>query len=364
MIKKNKISIIFANILTLLPIISGIILWNKLPPYLPIHWNLAGEADSYGSKAFFVFGLPLIMLALLWVCILVTALDKESKKQNPKAVSAMLLIIPLLSCCLSGLTYGMVLYESTFPVYFINLLFGVMFIIMGNYLPKCKQNKTMGIKIKWTLESEENWQATHRFGGIVWFFCGAALVLTILLPEKLSMAVMFVLMLVAVLAPTIYSYCFYKKQKKDGSFEPKPIYDKKKYRITGIIVTLVLAILFAALIPLMFTGDITVEYGDGGFKIEADYFEDLTVRYDEVDSVELIKDYDRGVRIYGFGGARLLMGTFESDTYGKYTLFAYAKCDYGVVVRSGEKTLILTGKDKTETEEIYEKLNLFCGDKK
>ena len=362
MIKKNKITIIFANILTLLPIISGIILWNKLPPHLPIHWNLAGEADSYGSKAFFVFGLPLIMLALLWVCILVTALDKESKKQNPKAVSAMLLIIPLLSCCLSGLTYGVVLYESTFPVYFINLLFGVMFIIMGNYLPKCKQNKTMGIKIKWTLESEENWQATHRFGGIVWFFCGAALVLTILLPEKISMAVMFVLILVAVLVPTIYSYCFYKKQKKDGSFEPKPIYDKKKYRIIGIIVTLVLAILFAALIPLMFTGNITVEYGNAGFKIEADYFEDLTVGYNEVDSVELVEDFDRGTRVYGFGGARLLMGTFESDTYGKYTLYAYTKCDYGVVVRSGEKTLIITGKDKTETEEIYEKLNLFCGD--
>ena len=362
MIKKNKIIIIFANILTLLPIISGIILWNKLPPHLPIHWNLAGEADSYGSKAFFVFGLPLIMLALLWVCILVTALDKESKKQNPKAVSAMLLIIPLLSCCLSGLTYGMVLYESTFPVYFINLLFGVMFIIMGNYLPKCKQNKTMGIKIKWTLESEENWQATHRFGGIVWFFCGAALVLTILLPEKISMAVMFVLTLVAVLVPTIYSYCFYKKQKKEVGFEPKPIYDKKKYRMIGIIVTLVLAILFAALIPLMFTGDITVEYGNAGFKIEADYFEDLTVGYNEVDSVELVEDFDRGTRVYGFGGARLLMGTFESDTYGKYTLYAYTKCDYGVVVRSGEKTLILTGKDKTETEEIYEKLNLFCGD--
>lgn len=362
MIKKNKITIIFANILTLLPIVSGIVLWNKLPPYLPIHWNLAGNADSYGSKAFFVFGLPLIMLALLWVCILLTALDKESKKQNPKAVSAMLLIIPLLSCCLSGLTYGAVLYESTFPVYFINLLLGGMFIIMGNYLPKCKQNKTMGIKIKWTLESEENWQATHRFGGIVWFFCGAALVLTILLPEKLSMAAMFVLILVAVLVPTIYSYCYYKKQKKEVGFEPKPIYDKKKHRMIGIIVTLVLAILFAALISLMFTGNITVEYGDGGFKIVADYFEDLTVGYDEVDSVELVEDFDRGTRVYGFGGSKLLMGTFESDTYGKYTLYAYTKCDYGVVVRSGEKTLIITGKDKVETEKIYEKLNLFCGD--
>ncbi|MBR4853037.1 MAG: SdpI family protein [Clostridia bacterium] len=362
MIKKNKITIIFANILTLLPIVSGIVLWNKLPPYLPIHWNLAGNADSYGSKAFFVFGLPLIMLALLWVCILLTALDKESKKQNPKAVSAMLLIIPLLSCCLSGLTYGAVLYESTFPVYFINLILGGMFVIIGNYLPKCKQNKTMGIKIKWTLESEENWQATHRFGGIVWFFCGAALVLTILLPEKLSMAAMFVLLLVAVLVPTIYSYCYYKKQKKEVGFEPKPIYDKKKYRIIGITVTLVLAILFAALIPLMFTGNITVEYGNAGFKIEADYFEDLTVGYNEVDSVELVEDFDRGTRVYGFGGSKLLMGTFKSDTYGKYTLYAYTKCDYGVVVRSGEKTLIITGKDKAETEKIYEKLNLFCGD--
>ena len=85
MIKKNKTTIIFANILTLLPIVSGIVLWDKLPPSMPIHWNLAGNADSYGSKAFFVFGLPLIMLALLWVCILLTALDKES---NIKALDA------------------------------------------------------------------------------------------------------------------------------------------------------------------------------------------------------------------------------------------------------------------------------------
>ena len=364
MIKKNKITIIFANILTLLPIVSGVILWNRLPASLPIHWNLAGEADSYGSKAFFVFGLPLIMLALLWVCIILTSLDKESKKQNPKAVSAMLLIIPLLSCCLSGLTYGAVLYESTFPIYFINLILGGMFIIIGNYLPKCKQSKTMGIKIKWTLESEENWQATHRFGGIVWFFCGAALVLTILLPEKLSMAAMFVLLLVAALCPTVYSYCFYRKQKKNGTFESKPIYDKKKYRIIGIITAVVLVIIFAALVPVTFAGDISVVYGEKEFTIEADFFEDLTVRCDEVDSVELVEDFDRGARVYGFAGAKLLMGTFKSDTYGKYTLYAYAKCDYGVVVRSGEKTLIITGKDKAETEKIYEKLNLFCGGEK
>ena len=100
MIKKNKTTIIFANILTLLPIISGVILWDKLPPSMPIHWNLAGNADSYGSKAFFVFGLPLIMLALLWVCILLTALDKESKKQRNKLIYSRTRLLRRLTACI------------------------------------------------------------------------------------------------------------------------------------------------------------------------------------------------------------------------------------------------------------------------
>ena len=50
----------------------------------------------------------------------------------------------------------------------INILIGVMFVIMGNYMHKIKQNYSVGIKLPWTLNSEENWNRTHRLGS--WLF--------------------------------------------------------------------------------------------------------------------------------------------------------------------------------------------------
>ncbi len=213
MIKKNKITLIFTSLLTLLPVLAGVILWDKLPQTLPIHWNFAGEADSYGSKAFFVFGMPLIMLAILWVCAIITAFDKSNKNQNTKVVRMVLWIIPVLSCILDGAAYLAVLNDGKFSLSLVNVIIGLMFIIIGNYMPKCKQNKTIGIKIKWTLENEENWQATHRVAGIVWFITGIAVLVSALFPQTAAMAVLITAVLVAVAVPTVYSYVFYKKRK-------------------------------------------------------------------------------------------------------------------------------------------------------
>lgn len=213
MIKKNKITLIFASVLTLLPVIAGVILWDKLPQKLPIHWNFAGETDSYGGKAFFVFGMPLIMLALLWICAVITSFDKSNKNQNAKVIRMVLWIVPVLSCVLDGATYIAVLNDGKISLSLVNIIIGLMFIIMGNYLPKCKHNKTIGIKIKWTLENEENWQATHRVGGMVWFFTGIALLVSALLPQTAAGAVMIAAIVIAVLVPTVYSYVYYKKTK-------------------------------------------------------------------------------------------------------------------------------------------------------
>ena len=38
---------------------------------------------------------------------------------------------------------------------------GLMFMVIGNYLPKVKQNNTIGIRVIWTLQDEENWNAAH-----------------------------------------------------------------------------------------------------------------------------------------------------------------------------------------------------------
>ena len=75
MIKKNLKVLIITSLIILLPIVAGVILWNQLPEQIPSHWNMNGEVDGWSSKPFAVFGMPLIMVALQWICALGAGAD-------------------------------------------------------------------------------------------------------------------------------------------------------------------------------------------------------------------------------------------------------------------------------------------------
>ena len=67
MLKANKKTLIIASIITVLPILIGIMLWNRLPDPMATHFGMDNEADGFSSKAFAVFGIPLCLLALEWI---------------------------------------------------------------------------------------------------------------------------------------------------------------------------------------------------------------------------------------------------------------------------------------------------------
>lgn len=212
MIRQNKKSIIIASLLTLLPMIVGLVLWNRLPESVPTHWGLDGEADGFSSKAFSVFGLPLIMLALMWVCIFFTANDKRNSDQNAKVKKSVIWIVPFLSCVVGAAMYCEALgYDISVPGLILAAI-GIMFIILGNYMPKCKLNSTIGIRIKWTLENEENWNRTHRLAGKIWVLCGLLLTICAFLPIKASAIAAALLLTLSVAVPLIYSYAYHRKQ--------------------------------------------------------------------------------------------------------------------------------------------------------
>ena len=208
MIKKNLKVLIITSVVLLLPILAGVVLWNQLPEQMPTHWNAAGEIDGWRSKPFAVFGLPLILLAAQWLCMLGTCADPKKMNHSDKVVHLVLWIMPVLSVLIHTVAYmaalGMeVRMERIMPVFI-----GLLFVIIGNYLPKCKQNYTIGIKIPWTLNNEENWNKTHRFAGWLWTVCGIIIMLTgffsgfwVFLPITFLM----------VLAPIIYSYILHRK---------------------------------------------------------------------------------------------------------------------------------------------------------
>ena len=208
MIKKHLKTLIITSILTLLPIVAGIYLWNTLPEQIPSHWNVNGEIDGWSSKPFFVFGLPAIMLAAQWLCVLGTAADPKKANHSDKVMHLVLWIIPVLSIVLSAMTYMVVLGHTVRVEVIMPLIIGLIFTIIGNYLPKCKQSYTVGIKIPWTLNSEENWNRTHRFAGRLWLVCGLGIMLTALVG---GFWVFLPIVLVMVLVPTLYSYILYRK---------------------------------------------------------------------------------------------------------------------------------------------------------
>ena len=142
--KANKKTLIITSIVTILPVLIGIICWNRLPDVMATHFGFNNEANGFSSKAFAVFGLPMILLAVLWVGAFVTAHDPKRQNISPKMFSLMLWIAPVISLVAAATIYPVNLGYELNIAFFSELLSGLMFIIIGNYLPKARQNYTIG----------------------------------------------------------------------------------------------------------------------------------------------------------------------------------------------------------------------------
>lgn len=371
MVKKNKGKLTISSIIILLPVIAGLILWDKLPDRMASHWNFGGEADRWNGRVFEVFVVPCLILMIHWVCMLISFADSGNRNQNSKLWCLVFWICPGISLYVNAIVYSIALGLGSINIQSATMAFiGLLFIIIGNYLPKCRQNRTIGIKVVWTLRSEENWNRTHRFCGKLWAACGVIFMISVFLPQSVKMVIIPAAFVPAIISPFIYSFVFYRKQCRDGfDWEAQKNKTNNEYngadkrkgakiaKVAGIVV---ITIIFAGAAWLLFSGDIAVEYGDSAFEIEADYWRNLKVDYDLVDSVEYREEDDRGFRVSGFGSARLLMGTFENDEFGRYTRYSYTGCKTCVVLIARDETLVVSGKDDEETKQIYNMLLERC----
>lgn len=211
MIKHNKYKIIVSSLVTILPLFIGLILWNKLPDKIVTSFGWYGEANGYNSRAFAVFGLPLILLLVNLICIIATSADPRRKNISNGMFSLVISIVPLCSVicgvCIYGNAMGYVLKVENIMSIFI----GVLFIVLGFILPRCKQNYTIGIKLPWTLHDEDNWNKTHKLAGKVWIIGGVVMVFVGLLQSKV---LFFSVIAALVLIPTVYSFLLYKNNNQ------------------------------------------------------------------------------------------------------------------------------------------------------
>jgi uncharacterized membrane protein len=361
MSKKNVIKTIISSVIILLPIIFGVIFWDSLPDTITTHFGADGTPDGASSKAFAVFALPLIILALHWICVLTTFLTNRKNGQSDKVYGLLFFIMPMISIFVSALIYATAFNFDLHLGSVLSILSGLMFAVMGNYMPKITRNRTMGIKIKWTLASEANWAATHRVAGRVWFFGGFVVMLGAFLPTNAMMIASLPAILLLVLIPTVYSYVFYKKQLARGEIDETKTLVAKKDKIIGIVCTIVVVILLIGVGILMFTGNVEYSLGDDALTVEATYYESSTVKYADIDSVELCEDLDIGAIQMGFASARLSLGIFKSDDLGTYTLYSYNNADAHVVIKTSKATLVIGLENEDEARLLCKALEQRVG---
>ena len=358
MIKRNKWKILLSCLGTLLPMLFGLIVWDRLPEQMAIHWGLVGNADGYGSVALVVFGTPVLLLLINLLCIFLSSLDKKLAAQDGKAFGIVFLIMPLLSLYIHGLIYATAFGLQVNMGLFLTVFLGLLFVIIGNYMPKCKQNFSMGIKVKWTLTNEENWYATHRFAGKVYFFGGVFLMLLAFLPMPFSVILALIAVFPIALSPAVYSYAYARKQIGAGQARPEDFkLSRTKTNKVGVIVTTCIscAVLVGCSI-LMVTGDVSVTYGDEAFTVDSVYHDALTVSYEDIESISLLENAPDAYRVLGFSSLRLSLGAFENETLGKHTRYTYTNCPSEVVVTVKGDTLVLNGETEDATRAIYETL--------
>ena len=211
MIKKNKLKIIISSVITLLPMIFGFLVWDRLPENVATSFGWNGEITGYSSKMFAVVGLPAILTFVNLICIIATSADPRRKNINNKVFSIVLSIVPVCSLLCGICIYANALgykisVESIMPVFM-----GVLFLVLGFILPKCKQNYTIGIKLPWTLHDEENWNKTHKLAGKLWIYGGIIMIVSGLF----NLTFIFVTIIFAlVIIPTVYSFLIYKNKLK------------------------------------------------------------------------------------------------------------------------------------------------------
>lgn len=205
-LRKDSVISIVASIL--LVVIFNLLFYDKMPAELPTHWNFQGQADDYSSKfhaMVVIQGFLVLMNAFL--CFMLDSDPKNNKQCNlvmtisKLSMPAIMLLIYIITV-MAG--FGREVKVSTILPIFI----GLLFIAIGNYLPKIKRNYTMGIKLPWTLNSDENWRRTHRLGGICFVIIGLCLILSVFLKSEI---VFLVPLILGGIIPAIYSYYLYTK---------------------------------------------------------------------------------------------------------------------------------------------------------
>lgn len=211
----NKISRWIIWFIPVFSFLGVLALYPSLPEKIPMQWNYNWNVSKTGPKHMILFlsALPLLMVVLF---AYLPKLDPrgENYKKHKKVYELLKYVLMIFLIFLNWITIA-VAFEIRLPIKAIlTLVFGLLFIIIGNYLPKFKSNYFVGIRNPWVLSDDTVWRKTHKAGGYVFIGTGVMFILSAFLQIKILYTVLYFFLLASIVGLNVYSYLLYKKSGK------------------------------------------------------------------------------------------------------------------------------------------------------
>lgn len=208
--KRMKKEFWLTILVCLLPILAGAYFYPQLPARVATHFGMDGTPNGWSSRFVAAIAMPALLLALHIFCCFGGTRGLSRGTQSDATRRILLWVCPLVSVLCSTVTLGTALGGEMHVTTLVPSALGVLFLALGNYMPKIRPNHTLGVRTPWTYASEENWRYTHRITGFAWVIAGFLMLLLSFL--RLWSGVTTTLLLVlAAGVPIAASYLHYRR---------------------------------------------------------------------------------------------------------------------------------------------------------
>lgn len=206
---KKALLITFA----VLPLIVSLTALFFLPDKIPAHYGPEFTVDRYGSKyEILIFPVMILFLSLIFLLPGIFMKNEQNQKIILDFGSALILALNALDYYLLYIQYNNVknISSGAFGIErVLMLIFGVLFIFIGNLMPMSRKNSFVGLRTKWSVSNDIVWKKSQLFGGVSMIILGIVLlVLAFVFPN----IILFICLLIGVaVLDTVYSYIIFKK---------------------------------------------------------------------------------------------------------------------------------------------------------
>lgn len=190
--------------------------YKNFPETVPIHWDINGNVDGWGSALTGAFLIPAITALMYIVLLLVPFIDPKKERytefEKPYHIFKNMIVLFVTAIHFMAGAYGL---GYNIPMdRVILVLVGMLFLVIGNYMGKIKRNWMIGIRTPWSLSNEDVWNKSNRLGGKMFVVGGLIFIINALF-LRLNMGVITIVVLILIaLVPIVYSYFAFKKQQK------------------------------------------------------------------------------------------------------------------------------------------------------